>query len=221
VVEKTLNTLQYVIEKYQLRIGRHSPVEIPNMIRENLAELFGELGFTVGAEIGVLYGAFSKQICQKNPNLKLYCIDPYLAYDGFIPGPLDQKAQDDIYEACRETMAPYNHEFIRKTSVEAAKDFKDESLDFFYLDANHRFEHVVADLATWIPKVRSGGIISGHDLHRMSLSTDTKNNPVHVLPALYGYTDAYRIHPWFAIGERFIQPGGRRDKYRSWMWVKT
>jgi hypothetical protein len=50
VVEKTLSTLQYIIDKYQLKIGRHSPVEMPNMIRENLAELFNELGFTVGAE---------------------------------------------------------------------------------------------------------------------------------------------------------------------------
>jgi hypothetical protein len=117
-------------------------------------------------------------------------------------------------------MSPYNHEFVRKTSIEAAKDFEDESLDFMYLDANHRFEHVVNDLVAWVPKIRSGGIVSGHDYHRMRASTDAKNNPVHIPPALQGYTLSYRISPWFVIGEGAVKPGEKRDKYRSWMWVK-
>ena len=33
----------------------------------------------------------------------------------------------------------------------------------FYIDANHTFEHVYADIGYWLLKVRKGGIISGHD----------------------------------------------------------
>ena len=209
-MDKALNTLQYIIDKYQLKIGRHSPVEIPNMLRENLAELFNELGFTVGAEIGVLYGAFSKQLCEKNPNLKLYCVDPYLAYYGFLPGPPDQDAQDKIFESCKETMAPYNHEFIRKTSIEAAKDFKDESLDFVYIDGNHDLLNVVLDITLWSPKVRKGGIIGGHDY------TPCKNSSgqiIHVQEGVQAFAKAYEIKPWFIFGT--FKPGNG-----SFMWVK-
>ena len=52
---------------------------------------------------------------------------------------------------------------IRKTSVEAAKDFADESLDAVYIDAEHDEENVRADIRAWRPKIKRGGILSGHD----------------------------------------------------------
>lgn len=52
---------------------------------------------------------------------------------------------------------------IRKTSVEAAKDFEDESLDAVYIDAEHDEESVRADIRAWRPKIKRGGILCGHD----------------------------------------------------------
>lgn len=52
---------------------------------------------------------------------------------------------------------------IRKTSVEAAKDFEDGSLDAVYIDAEHDEENVRADIRAWRPKIKRGGILSGHD----------------------------------------------------------
>jgi len=52
---------------------------------------------------------------------------------------------------------------IRKTSVEAAKDFEDYSLDAVYIDAEHDEENVRADIRAWRPKIKRGGILSGHD----------------------------------------------------------
>ena len=48
-------------------------------------------------------------------------------------------------------------------SIEAAKKVEDSSLDFVFIDANHHYEHVVQDMIAWYPKVRSGGLFSGHD----------------------------------------------------------
>ena len=46
-----------------------------------MAELFAELGFTIGAEIGVAHGKFSKIMLDANPNIKmLYGIDPYVPH---------------------------------------------------------------------------------------------------------------------------------------------
>ena len=48
-----MNTYQYIIDKYKLNVGRQFAVDIPNMGRDDMANLFAELGFTEGAEIGV------------------------------------------------------------------------------------------------------------------------------------------------------------------------
>ena len=48
-------------------------------------------------------------------------------------------------------------------SVEMAKNVEDGSLDFVFIDADHRYEFAKADIGAWYPKVRDGGTISGHD----------------------------------------------------------
>jgi GR25 family glycosyltransferase involved in LPS biosynthesis/cephalosporin hydroxylase len=55
---------------------------------------------------------------------------------------------------------------IRKTSVEAAQDFKDGSIDFLFLDAAHDYESVLADLKAWYPKMHYHRCIAGHDIDR-------------------------------------------------------
>jgi hypothetical protein len=49
-------------------------------------------------------------------------------------------------------------------SVTAASQFETESLDFVFIDAEHGFESVRRDIAAWLPRVRTGGIIAGHDI---------------------------------------------------------
>jgi predicted O-methyltransferase YrrM len=54
---------------------------------------------------------------------------------------------------------------VRLTSVEAAATYEDSSLDFVFIDADHSYESVREDIIAWWPKVKAGGIISGHDYH--------------------------------------------------------
>lgn len=50
-------------------------------------------------------------------------------------------------------------------SEEKAKLYKDESLDFVFIDANHTYEYVKKDIEAWLPKIKKGGIIGGHDFN--------------------------------------------------------
>lgn len=52
---------------------------------------------------------------------------------------------------------------IRGESVKVAGDYKNESLDFVFIDANHSFGEVKKDIEAWLPKVKRTGILAGHD----------------------------------------------------------
>jgi len=54
---------------------------------------------------------------------------------------------------------------VRKTSLEAAKDFPDRSLDAVYIDGEHDELNVRQDIETWRPKVKFGGFLMGHDFY--------------------------------------------------------
>lgn len=52
---------------------------------------------------------------------------------------------------------------IRSDSISASKMYADESLDAVFIDADHRYESVKADILAWMPKVKNKGILAGHD----------------------------------------------------------
>lgn len=192
------------------------PLEIPNVDRwHSLTQLFHDLNFKVGAEIGTERGIFAKRICVSNPGVKLYCIDPWTAYKGYREH-VSQPKLDDFYETAKERLAPYDCTLVRKFSVEASKGFKDGSLDFVYIDGNHNLLHVIQDLWYWVPKVRRDGIVAGHDF----IQRVNKSYAMHVVEAVHAYTQAFRISPWFVLGRKAIIEGELREAPRSWMWVK-
>jgi hypothetical protein len=52
-------------------------------------------------------------------------------------------------------------------SVTASMFFADRSIDWVHLDARHDHEHVKADIAAWLPKVKVDGWLSGDDYDEM------------------------------------------------------
>ena len=48
-------------------------------------------------------------------------------------------------------------------STEASNLFPDNSIDFIYIDGDHRYEAVKADIRAFLPKMRNLSIIAGHD----------------------------------------------------------
>lgn len=157
--------------------------------RNHLAELLGELGYNRGAEIGVRRGRYSMQLCKCNPNLQLFCIDPWGPYDRMYT----VERQNRIYGEAVENLKPYNATIIRKDSMDALNDFADEGLDFIYIDGNHTFDYVCPDIIFWSKKVRHGGIIGVHDYYGFGWSG--------VMKAVEAYTHCHHIDPWYVTKE--------------------
>lgn len=53
--------------------------------------------------------------------------------------------------------------FDRIDSFVAANNFKDFSIDFCFIDANHEYDFIFRDIAAYLPKMKDGGVIAGHD----------------------------------------------------------
>lgn len=189
-------------------------VEIPDCNRDDFPEFFQDMGYKVGVEIGVWKGEFGKTLAKSG--LKLYGVDPYLYYeDSVMYG--KQSVIEDAYKTAEKVLAPYEYTIIRKTSMEAVKDFDDESLDFVYIDGNHSFKYVAEDICEWSKKVRKGGTISGHDYMFFKNSRPGYCDVKYVIEA---YTAARKIPKWYVLGRRHPRPGEKRDKFRSWFWFK-
>ncbi len=105
-----------------------------------------------------------------------------------------------------ERTKDYDCTLIKGWSSDIVKDFEDNSLDFVFIDGNHALEYVIEDIAKWSPKVREGGIISGHDYFR-----GHGKNLMHAKDAVNTWTYCYKINPWFIFA---------KDKCPSWFWVK-
>jgi len=119
-----------------------------------------------GVEVGVASGLFANDMLMNWKIETLYLVDvwrciPFQKGDASAP----QAWHKFNFESMRRIMANHNKKAIILAgfSVDMAVKIKDQSLDFVYLDADHSYEGVLADLMAWFPKLKDGGLIAGHD----------------------------------------------------------
>lgn len=211
------DTETYIFKKYNLIYGDRAPIEIPNMDRDHgLAPLFNELGFKTGVEIGTEAGTYAEVLCRSIPGLKLSCVDMWQVYAGYRDYNSKEQKLVNSEQKAKDRLKNYDVTFIKKYSMDAVKDFKDLSLDFCYIDANHELPWVVEDIWFWEKKVKHGGIIALHDYYR----TKSKNSRCHVVAAIHAFTSARFVYPWFIVGSKAMIPGQYRDHSRSCFFVK-
>jgi hypothetical protein len=153
----------------------------------------------VGAEVGVFEGENAASILKELKPSKLYLVDPYIAHNGEfeIGGEMSS-----WYKTAAKRLENFsNKQFVIASSLDAVSKLPD-NLDFVYIDAMHTYEHVIEDVNAWLPKVRQGGVIGGHDF------TDVNVGVVFAVSDLARRYNAklHFRHPdwWFVVGEKYI-----------------
>ena len=120
----------------------------------------------IGLEIGVYNGINATNLLNSVPNLTLHGVDPYSVFTDWN-GRLTHHEEDpdSAEKVADKLLTPFKSRFtkIKKTSDEAVTMFEDNSFDFIFIDGLHTYEQVLIDCKNYYPKLKTGGIFSGHD----------------------------------------------------------
>ena len=119
-------------------------------------------------EVGAWKGKSAAYMCVEIANsgkqIKFDCVDIWTGAGGVYDFDLSVKNQT-LYDEFIANMLPVEKYYtpVKEFSDKAAKLYLDNSLDFVFIDAGHDYENISADIDAWLPKVKSGGWIGGHD----------------------------------------------------------
>ncbi len=109
-----------------------------------------------GVEIGILYGHTTRILCEGNPNIPIYGIDP------IIPDSMNANVLGDRKRIQANMANCNNFTFYNDYSFNVIRHFH-KPFDYLFIDADHRYEFVKQDFDDWYPKLALGGYLLLHD----------------------------------------------------------
>ena len=122
------------------------------------------------AEIGVWRARGIRAILKNYHKLDEYWAIDNWAYIQDGHKHMDRRKEDDssywdglYFYACQLMRWFPNLHVVRLSSVEAARLFPPEYFDMVFIDADHWYYNVVADIKAWEPLVKKNGVFCGHD----------------------------------------------------------
>jgi hypothetical protein len=155
---------------------------IPGWSDSDIFQLYDEIAATLRegdefVEVGVAYGSSLVYLADREwPRGKprLWAVDLWDEHMGGDNLPPDVFARMqalgspmDAFVAMVKEHLPFERRDVigmkKQSSVEASKEFRDGSLAGVFIDARHTLDCCRQDIAAWLPKVRKGGWLAGHD----------------------------------------------------------
>lgn len=144
----------------------------PNWIKglENLCKLFRRDSKIV--EIGCYAGESSEVFAKYFDSGLIFCIDPWKGVDG---APISEDTHNythklDIAEKVFNVMRRKYTNIVKLKGFdyEFLDTIPDNSMDGIYIDGNHYYESVKKNILAWLPKVKKGGYLCGHDYYSIT-----------------------------------------------------
>ena len=111
------------------------------------------------AEVGSYAGESALIFAASDKIEKIFCVDHWNENAGWVGvGLREAEEHFDSTTANNPKITKW-----KMDSVVAAIGVAAASLDFVYIDASHDYESVKRDIELWLPKIKPGGVIGGHD----------------------------------------------------------
>lgn len=173
------------------------------MTRENLKDLFGEKKIKI-AEIGVEFGGFTDTYYNEENEINLIDMWETNGNDYYF-SQRDGQVERGYQMILEKYSNKPNVKIVKMDSTEASKLFEDEYFDWIYIDADHSYEGVKQDISMWWPKLKKGGLFSGHDF-----------DPSHNDPNYEKYGVKIAVEEFF--GKNFNLTN--EQNYKSWYVFK-
>jgi len=149
--------------------------------RNSLLNVLEEKDISIMAEIGIFKSKLTKHLLESKPGKskikEYYAIDQWRIFSeeqkNAVWNPekwLKMKTDDwdSFYKySCELMLWGFRGKLfsIRLPSCKAAQIFPDSYFDFVYIDAHHSYQDVQNDIKAWLPKVKKGKFIGGHDYY--------------------------------------------------------
>lgn len=115
-------------------------------------------------EIGVYTGESTEMFQQSGKFNVIHAVDPWV--DGYNDNEIIsiQFNMDVVEELFDKRVSDYKEiNKLKMSSMEAVSLFDNGALDFIYIDGDHSYKSVEEDILAWMPKIKPGGVIAGHD----------------------------------------------------------
>lgn len=138
-----------------------------------LGSMVKQCGWTSGCELGVFKGETFFYLLDNYPDLRMVGVDRWertpgpkqdreTGFASYEDHPMEQYAKDVKYKAkSYGNRAWIYHDLTSKV----ATYFNDGVFDFVFVDASHDTDSVIADITNWLPKIKPGGVLVGHDIN--------------------------------------------------------
>jgi predicted O-methyltransferase YrrM len=135
------------------------------------------------AEIGVFFGTNARRMFKNLDIETMFLIDPYEKYQEYSN---EKKVSTFLPTSFKPALKVLNRYADRvvplQMTSEDAVGFVPNDLDMVYIDGNHAYDYVKKDIELYYPKVKTGGIIGGHDI-------DGNLHGVNVQRAVYEFAE--------------------------------
>jgi predicted O-methyltransferase YrrM len=138
----------------------------PNLYKQIVEKFSDNSHFVeIGTWLGKSASYMAVEIANSGKNIKFDCIDTWSGSEEHKN--YTEIVTDSLYKNFLKNIEPVKKFInpIRTDSLKGAELYDNNSLDFVFIDASHDYENVKKDINAWYPKVKSGGILAGHDYH--------------------------------------------------------
>jgi hypothetical protein len=158
---------------------------IPGWMNRSELEWLGKTARSMDSivEVGSWKGRSTKVLLENCPGT-VYSIDHFRGSKNATEELAQSYGEDGLYKEFMKNVGHFpNLKVMKMSSLEAAEKMNGQKFDLVFIDGDHSFNAVFADIQAWLPKCKK--IIAGHDYQEVIYSVHQLLGNVNVVGSIW------------------------------------